>query len=685
MIHENTADSETPESFNNMSKAEILRGIVTERLTAAAQEILAVVERTVAGYEEEASGFKQEIDRQRRQLDVLLQPRVKLEREDELRLPAVCKQEEEVGGGVEDSGSLGLFCPIKEEEGEDEECESAERPAPSPRRHQEDLDNQTPSSCQASSPRSSSSSGQTDGTKPKKPQTGEAQPHLAVRVCILANSQTSVLSRQVFKKCPVREVKCPCGLQEADFLDLLRSKFPWLAALNKPFDLFTTDKTRKLQPLKLNTLTPEEIHRSIKSTGKGNSALYIRLKTGEEPQVSKEKRHPLQRKDKATKDSPSTSTKAHASSQTKTSQRVESNGADVLPSNLTTQQQMKMEEADDGEEHRVSEPVSDFQALSSVRSAAESEGDATDKDEKQDDRDEASRSDDIRRPNDSVEDLKESEPELHSPNMSRERHVKHSCFRAKRRKLIQSSPETTIENSNPVLSCRVCGDLHRTTGMLMKHAWSHAMGSGCLCGVCGEHLESAEVLRGHLKNHQKTHDCPLCGKSYLSIEGINGHLASHTGQRPYKCDVCPKTFALKSTLRNHKKLHVVDKPHKCDFCHKAFAFKEQVNAHRRIHTRGNQFRCDVCGKSLCNLRSLSQHRLAHTGEKRHSCEVCGKRFMHLRTLKLHAKLHTDEDRIHVCDVCCEMFHTSNELKAHMRTHGEERPDPAGENSVEFTA
>ncbi|KAK9523136.1 hypothetical protein VZT92_019553 [Zoarces viviparus] len=63
-----------------MSKAEILRGIVTEKLTTAAQEILAVVERTVAGYEEEASGFRREIDRRKKQLEVLLQPRVSLER-----------------------------------------------------------------------------------------------------------------------------------------------------------------------------------------------------------------------------------------------------------------------------------------------------------------------------------------------------------------------------------------------------------------------------------------------------------------------------------------------------------------------------------------------------------------------------------------------------------------------------
>ncbi|KAM9426035.1 uncharacterized protein KZ484_015772 isoform 2-T2 [Pholidichthys leucotaenia] len=64
---------------SGMSRSDILRGIITEKLNTAAREILAVVERTVADYEEEASDFRQEIDRQRRQLE-LLQPQVKLER-----------------------------------------------------------------------------------------------------------------------------------------------------------------------------------------------------------------------------------------------------------------------------------------------------------------------------------------------------------------------------------------------------------------------------------------------------------------------------------------------------------------------------------------------------------------------------------------------------------------------------
>lgn len=80
----------------------------------------------------------------------------------------------------------------------------------------------------------------------------------------------------VLKKCPVLKLKCPRGQKEADFLNLLRSTCPQLAGDNKPFDILTLDKKRKLQPLKLETLTPEEIHRSI--MGWGRSTVYIRLK-----------------------------------------------------------------------------------------------------------------------------------------------------------------------------------------------------------------------------------------------------------------------------------------------------------------------------------------------------------------------------------------------------------------------
>lgn len=78
-------------------------------------------------------------------------------------------------------------------------------------------------------------------------------------------------------KSSIQVVKCPRGLNEDDFLARLRSTFPQLTA---PFEVFTTDASRKLVPLKTRTLTPENIYRSIKSSGKGRSALYIQIQVG---------------------------------------------------------------------------------------------------------------------------------------------------------------------------------------------------------------------------------------------------------------------------------------------------------------------------------------------------------------------------------------------------------------------
>ncbi|XP_049434503.1 zinc finger protein 664-like isoform X25 [Epinephelus fuscoguttatus] len=71
-----------------MCSVESLREFVNERLTAAAEEILGVFQRSIVEYEEE-------IDRQRRLLDMVLKPEIKLHRT-ELPQQHVCKEEEVV-------------------------------------------------------------------------------------------------------------------------------------------------------------------------------------------------------------------------------------------------------------------------------------------------------------------------------------------------------------------------------------------------------------------------------------------------------------------------------------------------------------------------------------------------------------------------------------------------------------
>ncbi|XP_038587341.1 zinc finger protein 436-like isoform X3 [Micropterus salmoides] len=624
----NSGGSGTPDSPNNMSKTEILRGIVTEKLTTAAQEIFAVVERTVAGYEEEASGLRQEIDRQRRQLEAVLQPRVKLERRDLIPDPkgqdAVVREEEHTQqSGEEDIGNLGQLWYDDDEEGDvdNEEQQLSAQLATSLKEDLKDPDYQLES--RHSSVR----------RKPGRPSLREEPDHHLLRVCVLEDSQSDVLSKNVFQKYPVQELQCPRGLQEADFLDLLRSTFPQLAGDNKPFDVFKSNRSRRLQRLKVKTLTPEEIFRSIRLTGAGYSALYIRLKqTGDEEE---EEELRLLQRNNTTTESSSTAAVVIKSNEAGLSsscpvQHVEGDKVDVQSSSSISQQQdIETEEADD-------------------ENAAESQVDSSDDADK--DGDEVFNGDDDWKP----------DPELQSPKKRRKKESKLSDVKGQ---LIGSSKTP----------CKVCGVWYRNMGSLINHAWSHVEDPQLVCGVCGEQFESVEELKGHFRNDHKTHDCSYCGKSFLTISSLNSHTTLHTGDRPFKCDVCHKTFAKFSTLNAHRWVHVADKPHKCDICLKAFGLKTQLKAHIKMHAGRDKYHCNVCGKSLTNRRSLTRHKTTHSGERRYGCEVCGKRFKLPSGLKSHEKIHTSRDRPYLCHICCKTFVENSSLKTHMITHSNERP------------
>lgn len=63
-----------------MSKVQQLRCSVKQRLTEAAEDIFVLFERTIAEYEEQLSRSTQENERQRKLLDAVLKPEVRLRR-----------------------------------------------------------------------------------------------------------------------------------------------------------------------------------------------------------------------------------------------------------------------------------------------------------------------------------------------------------------------------------------------------------------------------------------------------------------------------------------------------------------------------------------------------------------------------------------------------------------------------
>ncbi|XP_074470431.1 uncharacterized protein LOC141754895 [Sebastes fasciatus] len=75
-----------------MCKVQMLRALVKQRLTAAAEEICGLFERTIAEYEEELSRSKEENERQQKLLDAVFNPQLQLHRADEQQL-SVRKEE----------------------------------------------------------------------------------------------------------------------------------------------------------------------------------------------------------------------------------------------------------------------------------------------------------------------------------------------------------------------------------------------------------------------------------------------------------------------------------------------------------------------------------------------------------------------------------------------------------------
>ncbi|XP_005460207.1 zinc finger protein 2 isoform X1 [Oreochromis niloticus] len=583
----------TADRLADMPKAEALREFVTEKLAAASREILAAVDRLVAGYEEEASGFRQEIDRQKRQLELL---------------------PHEATLNKAGSKCSRTFSPVEEEEGEKEEShenlQTADITGPS---------RSSPHQCET-----------------ERRNLARAQNHIDLKISILEHSQTSLLFKNVLKKCPVLKLKCPRGQQEADFLNLLRSTCPQLAGDNKPFDILTLDKKRKLQPLKLETLTPEEIHRSI--TGWGRSTVYIRLKTQEVHQPREEDLHRLQTENMNSAVLTNDETRQQTSS---LAQEIDGSKSEIASGR--EENEIEMGEADS------EEPAADLIA----GSAAEGKESFRNCNKRKEEKVEGNEK--------SKNELKRCDSKMQS-RMSKKQKIRHPGI-----------TRTKTEKSVANLSCLVCGALHMSEVMLVKHAWSHGNDPGSVCGACGERSESVEVLKDHLQSRHKTDDCHICGESFLSALSLDEHVACHSGEKPYKCDVCHNEFALKASLEDHRKLHEEGKRHKCHICHKVFELKEQLKAHHRTHTNRKTHLCGVCGKSLCDYRSLSRHKMTHSGERPHGCKICGRRFKLPGTLRQHEKIHTNRERSYLCDICCKMFLTSAQLEIHMRIHTNEKP------------
>ncbi|XP_014906635.1 zinc finger protein 37-like isoform X3 [Poecilia latipinna] len=712
----------------NMSKSGILRGIITEKLSTAAREIIAVVERTVADYEKEASGFRREIDRQRRQLE-LLQPQVKLHR-----------------GDVRDSGSLDFLWYGDDDH--DEDIQPVVQVTPRSRPKREDLTDPD----YEISPRSFPSRVRPEKRRASKPLSSLT--HLDFRVRVLDNPETEVLSNNVFQKSPVQDLSCPRDLQESDFLDLLRSSIPQLAA-GEPFDLFITDTSRKLHPLRVSSLTPEEIYRTIRSSG--NSALYVRLKTAVKPQSSSSSSDVLHQLDEelsissATPSSDQTEENLRLSSPVDRPQRrrrgrprageepahhflrvcvLEDNQSDAPTETGECKALLHGGEASPAEVVPVPElQTSSVQELKCPRRMQEAEfldllrltfpqlvGD--------DKKINMYKSDRSRK----LQKLKTNTltPEEIYRSM-RSTGTKKSVLYVKLKtgggeeseneeqnlQLVKDEPQPTdcvvLEDETAPLQSPE--DLDRTGS---GHAAASDVGSGgenealrddddewepnaedleegddpqpkrrsykgprrymengkeskVLCQVCGVWYRTVSGLTRHAWAHigDPKSVCGVCGETFSSAEDMKVHFEVH--QKIHDCSYCGKGFFTASGLKNHVSLHTGERQFKCSHCSKTFAVQSALNVHLWVHVEDRPHKCDLCPKTFGLRGQLTAHKKSHVSRDRYLCNICGRSVGDLRSLTRHKLTHSNE-RHYGCKVCGKRFKLEHTLKEHMKVH-----------------
>ncbi|KAM3858518.1 uncharacterized protein ACN63O_018093 [Diretmus argenteus] len=245
-----------------------------------------------------------------------------------------------------------------------------------------------------------------------------------------------------------------------------------------------------------------------------------------------------------------------------------------------------------------------------------------------------------------------------------------ATLKSKREKRQSSSMKSAPPNSH---CCKVCGDCFHSKGFLRKHAETHCKESECVCGVCGEPLESAESLVTHLQSHRETSGkCLVCGKSFQNMET---HMRSHTGIKPYSCSICAKRFPRPGALRRHKKIHTGERPYVCKYCGKAFIESSALKTHIKSHSweiQGSESEVggEESGRPQSDLKRLATEKEDGPGQPvAHCCKVCGESFQSKSNLRKHAETHSAESES-VCGVCGEHLQPSETMIDHLQSHRE---------------
>ncbi|KAM9838997.1 uncharacterized protein ACBR49_017661 [Aulostomus maculatus] len=83
------------------------------------------------------------------------------------------------------------------------------------------------------------------------------------------------------------------------------------------------------------------------------------------------------------------------------------------------------------------------------------------------------------------------------------------------------------QNRSEVYCCKVCGKIFNYMYTLRSHVYTHVGDKIHICGICEEQLRDAESLVQHLRTHTNKNTCGKCGKQFSNNAQLKRHKRFH--------------------------------------------------------------------------------------------------------------------------------------------------------------
>ncbi|XP_034401555.1 zinc finger protein 572-like [Cyclopterus lumpus] len=535
-----------------MCKVQMLRALVKQRLTAAAQEIFGLFERTIAEYEEELCASKEENERQRELLDAVFNPQLRLHRADA----------QQVIGGEEEqqdwSSSLNQEDPepphIKEEQEDLEPPHNkGDQEDPEPPHIKGDQEDLEPPHIKGDQEDLELPHIKEDQEDPEPPHIKEEQEELwtsqegeqlqgleeaGIKFSFTTvkseddeeEAQSSHLHQRQTEHMETEADGEDCGGPEPD-----RNPDPGDSSETEVSDDWkeTSEPPSGLNSLNNYFSSEKPFRCSVCRKGfglKGTLKEHMRFHTGEKPFSCS-----VCKKSFAWRGSLHKHTRIHT--------REKRFSCSVCQSRFTWFHQLKTHKCVGHQSSQlIHTQTEEKQEASSSTEHMETEGDGEDYGGPEPDRN--SDSDRHLEPEtDNSDDWKEArEPQAGLNSLNND--------------------EVSLEKP---FSCSECEKAFNDRGNLRNHMRIHTGEKPFSCSECEKSFRFKGDLKRHLRTHsgEKPFSCSTCGKKFGNSGHLNRHMRIHTGEKPFSCSVCEKRFTQRGTLRLHMKLHTGEKPFSC--------------------------------------------------------------------------------------------------------------------------